>query len=150
MGLRGRPERTVALNISLGNCDRQIVVAAIPIVLLDPLPVLRFAGSRQPFANNTECEQCVCADFLDQHHQGRTFARRSRDQFAPLAQVITGLRQMEVTAILGGAVFYYRQGAVVWVVGHTIIDASVFDCESAYRMSGNVVDSPPAKIDRRP
>ena len=79
MVLRRRTERAVALDVGLGDGDREVVVAAIAIVLLDPIAVDRFAGRREPLADDLERQQRVGANLLDQHDQRRALAGRRRD-----------------------------------------------------------------------
>ena len=104
MVLRGGSERAIALDVGLRHRDREIVVAAVAMILRDPLAVLGLAGGRHPLAHDMQRVERVGADLLDQHDQGRALAGRGRDKFAALEQVIGVARQMEVAAVLAAGI----------------------------------------------
>src|SRR5579875_1627283 len=54
---------------------------------------------------------------------------------------------MVVAAIFGVAIFHHSERAILRVLCHPIIDASVFDCESDYRVGSDIVNSLPPKVD---
>ena len=56
MILRGWAERAVAFDVSLRDCDREIVIATMPMVFLNPFAIIRMAGGREPLTYNMQRE----------------------------------------------------------------------------------------------
>ena len=150
MVLRGGSERAIALDVGLRHRDREIVVAAIAMILRDPLAVLGLASGRHPLAHDMQCVERVGADLLDQHDQGRALAGRGRDKFAALEQVIGVARQMEVAAVLAAGIAHHGKPAVLRIFGHPVVDTGVFDCDSDHGIFGDVGDFLAAQINRSP
>ena len=135
--LRGS-ERAIALDVGLRDGDREIVVAAIAVVLVDALAILGFAGRGEPLADDVQREQRVGADFLDQHDQRRTLARRGCDQRAAFEQVVAVLRNMIVAAVFVAALFHDSEFAILRIVRHPVVERRVLDRDANHRMRGDI------------
>ena len=135
--LRGS-ERAIALDVGLRDGDREIVVAAIAVVLVDALAILGFARRREALTDDAQCEQRVGADFLDQDDQRRTLARRGCDQRTALEQVVAVLRDVIVAAVFVGALFHDGEFAILRIVRHPVVERRVLDRDSDHRMRGDI------------
>jgi len=150
MVLRGGSERAVALDVGLRHRDREVVVAAIAMVLRDALAVLGLARGRHPLAQDVERVKRVGADLLDQHDQGRALAGRGRDKLAALEQIVGVARQMKVAAVLAAAIAHHGEAAVLRIFGHPVVDTGVLDRDPDHGILGDVGDFFAAQINRPP
>ena len=121
VALLGRAQRTVALDVGLGDADREVAVAAVLVERPNRASRVRLA---ELVRERQQREQRVAADLLDQQHERLPGPRRGLDQRAAREQVVAVTRHVEVAA---RAVGPDRQPAVLGAVGELEVERGVVD-----------------------
>ncbi len=141
VGLLGRPDRAVALDVGLRDRDGEVVVAA-PLVQR-PCPFVRL-----PLQDPHEGEHRVGADLLDQRRDARGAGRRQLDRTGPGEQVLGRARDpvQQRDRPAGVVVVDDERVAVLGLLGHVEVDAGHVDRHAQVGFLGDVVDAAPAVV----
>ena len=139
MGLLRRPGRPVALDVGLRDGDGKVPVAAMRV---ERFYAGQVPGAHRPVhmaGNETQREEGVGADFLDEHDQGAAMRGRPLDQGAAPKQVVRRARDRVVAGVRSVRAVDHREFALRRIFGHPVVDGGMFHRESDYRVSRHVV-----------
>ncbi len=133
IGLCARAFRAVTLDVRLSDCDRQITVAAMPVVVLDAGVGLRAVGDA------VQREQRVRADLLDEDHERVAAGGGGLDQRRAAAQVVRVPGQV----VVGGMAVGHRQVGVLGLRGELELERGVTRRDPELGMGRHVIDPLP-------